>query len=790
MAGMTVGTNERRRGAQSIGAWKAAWQLVMAALAMALTTNAVGQDFLEEPEVAVTEVVFRYAGPKNVAESRLRSFTSTRVGQNFDAGVVDEDVKRLYESGLVQNVQVLGEEVAGGVKVIFEVTTRGTFDTVGFQGNTVFSDRKLATEVKLTAGEILSDAKILTARRNLQEYYRGFGYPDVTVTHRLQDEGEGLTALIFQINEGVKSEVRKIRFEGNQAFADVDLRREMETKQKGIFSFITKSGRIDNQQLQRDLESLREYYQNNGYLRAEIVSEEREPIRDGRVDLVITVNEGIKYNVNEIQFGPMTVFKPEELMPALSLVTGLPYSAKKVNDDRRAIRSYYGSRGYADANISAEVKDAAPGLVNIAYRVNEGKRFRVGRVNITGNDRTKDNVIRREVPLKPGDFFNSVNVETTQKRLENIRYFDGVQVTSDSSSRAGYRDLNIALREGKTGEVNFGAGFSSVDSIVGFINLEQRNFDIRNPWRFTGGGQRFSAQLRLGSERQDFKISLVEPWFLGRKLSLGSELYYQNRFFLSPEYDQQNLGGAVFLRKAVGRRGSLRLEYRLEQIEIDVDSDSSPAFFEEEGTFIRSAIGLTYDYDSRNSIVMPRKGHRATLGLTLGLGGDVETYQFEASGAKHWSLPWDMIFNLRGSVTTVDSYGDGDVPIFDRVFLGGQRDLRGFEFRDLGPRDSTGPDATQEALGGGTAAFVTAEVTFPIFEKVRGAAFVDAGFVNEDAWDFSPENFYANGGLGLRLDIPGVGPLALDYAVPVAVPDDDEEADKGGQFNFYINYQY
>ena len=763
---------------------------MLALLAMGLTPKALGQDFLEEANVKVQQVVFRYNGPKSVAESRLRSFTTTKVGQNFDAGVVDEDVKRLYESGLVQDVQVLGEEVSGGVKVIFEVTTRGAFDTVGFEGNTVFSDRKLAKEVKLTAGEILSDTKILSARRNIQDYYRGYGYPDVTVTHRLQDEGDGVTALIFLVNEGGKSEVRKILFEGNTAFADVELRREMETKQKGIFSFITKSGRIDNQQLGRDLEKVKEFYQNNGYLRAEVLGSERVAVRDGRVDLVIKVNEGGKYLVNQIQFGPMTVFKPAELMPALSLISTDPYSAKKVNDDRRAIRSYYGSRGYADANITAEVRDAGPGLVNIAYRVSEGKRFKVGRVNISGNDKTKDRVIRQEVPMKPGEFFNSVEVETTQKRLENLRYFQGVQVTGDSSSRAGYRDLNIAVQEGKTGEVNFGAGFSSIDSIVGYVNLEQRNFDIRNPWKFTGGGQRFSAQLKLGSERQDFKVSLTEPWFLGRRLSLGGEIYYQNRFFLSPEYDQQNLGAAIFLRKAVGRRSYIRGEYRLENISIDADNDTSQAFMDEDGDFVRSALGLSYVYDSRDSIVIPRKGHKVELGLTLGVGGDVETYTFEASGSKHWSLPLDLIFNLSGSLATVDSYGNGDVPIFDRLFLGGQRDLRGFEFRDLGQRDSIGDNATEEALGGKTSGYISTEITFPIFEKVRGAGFFDAGFVNEDAFDFSPEDLYADAGLGLRLDIPGVGPLALDYAVPVITPSSDDEADQGGQFNFYINYQY
>ena len=782
MAGMTLGTKPSPLGLRL----RTALTLVAAVIGVILSPQAEAQDFLDDASVKVKEVEFRYNGPKRVAESRLRSFTQTKVGQNFDAGVVDEDVKRLYESGLVRDVQVLGDEVPGGVKVIFEVTTQGAFDTVGFEGNSVFSNKKLAKEVKLTAGEILSDAKILAARRNIEEYYRGYGYPDVTVSHRLQDEGDGVTSLIFLVNEGVKSEVNKIRFEGNQAFADVELRREMETKQKGLFSFITKSGRIDNQQLQRDLELLKEFYQNNGYLRADVISADRVPVKDGRVDLVITVVEGGKYIVNQVQFGPMTVFTPEELQPGLSLISGDPYSAKKVNDDRRAVRSYYGSRGYADAAVAAEVKDAGPGLVNLIYRVKEGKQFKVGRVNITGNTKTKDRVIRQELPMKPGENFNSVERETTQKRLQNLRYFQDVQVTGDSSSRAGYRDLNIAVQEGKTGSVNFGAGFSSIDSIVGYVNLEQRNFDIRNPWKFTGGGQRFSAQIRAGAQRQDFKVSLTEPWFLGRRLSLGGEFYYQNRLFLSPEYDQRDFGAAIFLRKAVGRRSYVRAEYRLERITVDVDNDSSAAFLREDGDFVRSALGLSYVYDSRDNIVMPRKGHKVSLGVTLGVGGDVETYTFEASGAKHWSLPLDLIFNLSGSLATVDSYGGNDVPIFDRLFIGGQRNLRGFEFRDLGVRDA----ATQEALGGKTSGHVTTEITFPIIEKIRGATFFDAGFVNADSFNFSPDDVYADAGLGLRLDIPGVGPLALDYAVPVLTPNDDDEADQGGQFNFYINYQY
>jgi outer membrane protein insertion porin family len=407
--------------------------------------------------------------------------------------------------------------------------------------------------------------------------------------------------------------------------------------------------------------------------------------------------------------------------------------------------------------------------------------------------------------MKPGEYFNSVNVETTRKRLDNLNYFEpngGVQVSGATSAQAGYRDVNIMLREKKTGSISFGAGFSSIDNIVGYVNLEQTNFDITNPWNFTGGGQRFAMQMRLGSERRDFKISLTEPWFLGKRLALGGELYYRDLAFLNDNYEQGNVGGAVFLRKPMGRKGYVKAEYRIENIDVDVDTidpvdytgpggipDGVPdpsLFTMEDGRYLRSAIALSYVYDSRDSNILPRQGGRANVGLTLAggaLGGDVDTYTVSASGSKHWSLPWDMIFNLSGAAAVVDAHGGGTVPIFERQFLGGARNLRGFDYRDVGPRDPV----TGDVIGGQTSAYGTAEVTFPIFENIRGAAFVDAGMVSADEWDFGFGELYSDAGLGLRLNLP-FGPLAMDYAIPFQAEDD--AADTGGQFNFYLNYQF
>lgn len=770
-------------------------------MAVSIPIAGLAQEFgpLDLEGRTITDIQFRYRGAKTVPEQRLRANMSVREGQKYRSEVIDEDITNLYESGLVEDVSFLGEPRGdSGLLLIVEVVTRGEVVAFGFVGNTIFSDRKLASETKLKAG-VMSDTAILEARRNIETLYKGYGYPDVLVSHRLRERDQpGRYDLIFVVEEGTKSEVRKILFQGNEAFSDVELRREMETKQKGIFSFITKSGRIDAEQLQRDLRAIEDFYRDNGYRAVRVDVVRREPVKDGRVDLIIPINEGPKYTVQSVSFGPMSVFKPEELRPALSLVGGQVYSQKKLRDDVRMIRSYYGSRGYADAVVTPDMRDVSPGVVAIVYQITEGDRYRVGKVNIQGNTITQDRVIRREVPMKPGEYYNSVDEDTTTRRLRNLNYFDGVQVSGAPSGQQGYRDVNILVNEKKTGTISFGAGFSSIDSIVGYLNLEQTNFDISNPkGGFRGGGQRFSTSVRLGSERRDFKLSLVEPWFMGRRLSLGTELYYRDLLFLSDNYDEGRIGGAVFVRRPWGRKGYVKAEYRLEQVSIDVDRiapvdfdgpgpmpPTPSEFTKEDGEFVRSALALSYVYDSRDSNIIPRQGHRVNLGATLAgglLGGDVDTYTLNAAGSKHWVLPWDIILNVNGAVTVVDAISD-EVPIFEREFLGGARTLRGYEFRDVGPRDPV----TGDVIGGNSSAFGSLEFTFPIVENIRGAAFGDIGFVNEDSWDLAPDQIHSDAGIGLRLNLP-FGPLALDYAVPVQ---GEDEADNGGQFNFYLNYQF
>lgn len=751
----------------------------------------------------VTSVDFRYEGGQGVVdEARLRNYVQLQTGSTYKTDTIDSDIKALYESGFVNDVRVLAEPVGGGVRVVYAVVPREQIVAVGFVGNTIYGDTKLAKASKLKAGGALSDQMILDARNNLENHYRDAGYPDVNITHRVQpsETGQG-TDLIFVIDEGGKNEIRDIRFEGNNTFDQRTLRRQMSVKEKGIFSFFTKAGRFEVEQLDEDLESVLDFYRSKGYLRANSPGIRREPAGDGRVDLVIPINEGEKYTVKGVGFGKMTVFTEDELYPAMTLNGGDPYNSKKMRADMTTIRSYYGSRGYADATVTPDIRDAGPNQVNVIYRVTEGSRYRVGSVNIQGNTKTQDRVIRREVPLKPDDQFNSVELDTTKARLDGLQYFGNVQVNSSPSARGGnYRDVDILVEERRTGSITAGIGFSSIDSVVGFLNLEQSNFDITNPWNFTGGGQRFALDLRIGAERTDFGISLVEPWFLGRQLALGTELFYRDSQFFSDFFEQTNAGMAISLRKPLTEKTSLRAEYRLEQVEIDLDPSvailsansvangglPSPLLLDN-GDYVRSALSLNWVYDSRDALVETREGSKVDIGVHVAgtfLGGDVDNYGMTARGSKYWNLKWDSILSIDGELAVVDATS-GRVPVFDRLFLGGARTLRGFEFRDVGPRDAV----TGEVLGGQSLGFASIEYSVPVIDNVRVATFYDMGFVNADAWDFDPSDYYSNIGVGVRLRLPvSPVPIALDYAFPLESA--DPRADEGGRFQFSLSYEY
>ncbi len=734
----------------------------------------------------ITDIQVKYSGDKTVDAQRIINQMSSSVGTKYNADKLDTDIRKLYKSGLVDNVSISGVNHNSGVKLIANVSTRPILASIAFVGNSKFQNKTLARKSKLVTGKILGASDVLAAKSALKEYYYDFDYPDIKISHSIQKTTKkGYANLVFTIDEGAKNTIKKITFEGNKAFDHNLLLKEIETRKKGLFSFINNNGQIDHNKLAEDVEKIVDFYKNNGYLRASSPGARFTSTKKGKLELIIPINEGVKYSVNSISFANMKQFTPEQLLPTFVLDAGDPYSQSQLREDIITIRAYYGSRGFADVKINPKITNASGNKINIKYDITEGGPSKVGKINISGNAVTKDYVIRREASLKPGKPFNSVELDTIKNRLRSLNYFDPVYVDSTSSSLSGHRDLNIQVKDKQTGSLSFGVAFSSIDSLVGFVGLEQRNFDLFN-WRtFRGGGQQFKINLRAGGETTDIRVSLIEPWFLGKKLEAGVELYYQDLLFLSSEYDLTKGGGAVHLRKAIGKKSSLRAELRWERNEVELEDlglDPNSDFQQFAGEFDRTEFTISYIYDSRNARITARRGHKIDVGLSYSVG-DAETYSIYARGSKYWNFKHDLILNLRGEIATTEAYGSNDlVPIFDRHFLGGSRNLRGFEFNDIGSRDSV----SNEVFGGASTAYFTTELTFPLVDSIRGAVFSDIGSVSEDSFSFL-DDIYADVGVGLRLNLP-IGPLAIDYAVPINSP--DEVADNGGQFNFYISTSF
>ena len=736
----------------------------------------------------VTSIDVRYVGPQTISKDRILVNMKTKVGAPYSETTVEDDIRALYNTGKIQNVRIFGEPEGNGVRVQVILATRALVTEIELAGVESFKPKTIRSRIKFKVPAPADAEKLEEGRQNIVDFYQRKGFPGVDVQLQLvTNEERGTARAVYTVNEGTHGAVKQIQFQGNKAFSDRTLRHQMKTKAQTPIAFFDKSGRLDQAQLQQDLDSIREWYQNHGYIDIAIPEVRQERIAKG-LRLVVVVNEGPQYHVGKVNFAGEQAAKEQSLRALIKMKEGSIYSPKGLKDDAKAIVDGYGAGGFVDVDILPQGTTAGPGVVDLTYNINEGQRSFVERVNIAGNTRTKDKVLRREILILPGDVFNTVRVERSKQRLENLGYFEKVDTYPEDTGIPGRKDLLVQVQEKRTGALNFGAGFSTIESLLGFVELTQGNFDITNWPTFTGGGQKFRARIQYGTEEQNYLLSLVEPYFLDRPLSLGGDLFYREASYLSSIYDQRNYGFSIDARKplpSISPFLSVSLDYRLEEIDIfNVDVLASPVIQQEVGNRLKSQVSTTVLYDTRDSVFLTRHGHRVLFTPYIAggfLGGDTQEYGFNIEGSQYFLLPYDIILTLDGQVSAVDTWGSGDeVPLFDRLFLGGANDLRGFNFRDVSPKDENG-----EPVGGQTAARITIEATVPIIPRVRGAIFYDTGFVNAGAWDFGTQNYVSDAGVGLRLDLP-VGPLKIDYGIPIEAGDNSSD----GKIQFSVGYQF
>jgi outer membrane protein insertion porin family len=543
---------------------------------------------------------------------------------------------------------------------------------------------------------------------------------------------------------------------------------------------------VTEQALEDARQQAEDVYQNQGFLDAQVASPVSEKVGEEKVDMIFKVTEGDSYTTESTAIRGVKLFPENDVLAGSRMKKDMVCGRQAINDAAKDIQDYYGSRGYVDTVVRPLVDPVPgrPGRAVITFDVREGQLAYIRNIVIRGNNETKDKVIRREVLVSPGEILNEVRADRSEARLKNLGYFSEVRHYTEKTDDPGKRDLVYEVKEQRTGNFMVGLGISTVDSIFGYGEVSQSNFDILNWPNFKGAGQKARLGVEYGPRRQTAEVSWTEPWLFNRPLALTVEAYRRMRWF--DQYDEIRSGANVGLSYPVmvGRMG---FRYTLEQVDLD-EVDNGTWFNEDKtsaGTYWKdqetkysgnvNSIGRLYwSTDTRDQAFVPTRGYQSMIfgDLSEGFLGDNEFYRLGASHRQWFTMPWwKHVLSLRGRVETVDAYS-GELPAYESLYLGGPRTIRGVEYRGIGPKIFSTPGGDDySAIGGKSLIMATAEYTIPVFKAVRVAVFTDAGSLGDDAFGGGMNGACISAGVGLRIDIPGF-PIRFDFAKPFITDDD------------------
>jgi outer membrane protein insertion porin family len=748
------------------------------------------------PAYKVGAVTVKFVGTANVNEQVVRANIQVREGGDLDETMLDRDIRALYKTGLFEFIEIKREAVdARTFNLVFEVTPKYRVFAVKYEGNKVIKSRRLEKEVKTVPNTALDERQVKEDSEKLKEFYQKEGFNQVSVSYTIaRDRSTGLGTITFKIREGKKVKIREVRFAGNTHIKAKVLRRQMDTKKYWMFSWLMDSGRFKDDEFQDDLDKLRDFYREHGYLDVEIPEEKivfSYPKPDSLV-IMIAVSEGRRYRIGEITITGNKLHSTLLLKRVASLYAkpGAVFAPSKVDKAVERLEDYYGKDGYLDSRVHVTRR---PNLktndIDLEFKVDESEKFNVESIQIEGNTKTKSVVIIRELVLGPGDVFDLVRMKISKNRLENTRFFDNVDITPQDTNIPGRRDMRVTVKEGRTGTFTFGAGYSSLERATVFAQVQQTNFDLFNSHSlFQGDGEKFSIKVSVGQLSNEAVISFEEPYLFQKTLSLGFSLFREQSSYVSTYYQELQEGGFVNLRKPL--LGLLQgiLTYQYEVIDIyNVSPSASPFIQSYQGLHDVSSIEFEVVRDTRDKIISPTSGNRIDVAATLAggpIGGTDSFYKFEFKGSQNFKVfdTQTQVLELVLYGGVVNNYGGFPaLPYYDAFFLGGPQTLRGFEYYEVSPRDVFG-----EPIGGKTYGMFTAEYSVEIVDPIRAAVFYDVGFVNAAAYDFNPRGYNDDFGFGLRLMVAG-SPLSLDYGIPIK---GDKFNKQGGQFNFSFGTRF
>ncbi|MEP0847148.1 MAG: outer membrane protein assembly factor BamA [Phycisphaerae bacterium] len=783
----------RRSSIRAIDSWRG--PLAVCALALFTATPASAQDRPTDGMV-IRRVDLR--GLEAISEGFVRRVLKTRVGQNYREAQVQDDVRELLRTRKFLNVIADASIEEGQAVVVFTVQEKPTVRSVEVEGNKRFSEDELFKELAFSAGSVLDRFEVNRGRENIERKYREKGYYYATVQVdeemlRLEDR------VVYRVTEGPRVKVRKIVFEGVRAFPEPQLRFKLKTQ---TYFPIFVAGAFDEETADRDALEVQDFYRKEGYLDCRVGYRlDFQDVARTDLHLVFVVDEGLRYQVQEIVVEGNEVFDEERIRSVMQLQPGGFLRDETLQADRKRIEDLYGEIGYVDARIvnmeqPHEFLDQ-PGVVRLRLRINEGAQSRFGRITIRGNPRTKDEVVRRELRFYPGEEYNTVKAREAEKRLTETGLFNRATITP-LEDVDGFREALVEVEEAQAINFIIGVGVSTDSGVIGQLSIENRNFDLFDwprTWgeffrgqAFRGDGQRLRLSAEPGTEVSRFRIDFTEPYFLDRPVRLDTSVYLFERDRES--YDEERIGFLLAFSKRF-ETGLLRnwageIAGRVEGIDINDVRDLAANDIEDvKGNSFLTALKATLAHDTTDSRIVPTKGHRFSMAWEQvgALGGDYDFGRPSLSFAWYKTLQTDALDRKSVLGVRADAaYIVGDAPVFERFYAGGFGSIRGFKFRGITPRAGLFNDK----VGGDFILLAGAEYSVPLYaDNVRGVAFLDMGTVEED---FGIHSWRAAVGFGLRINLNFFGPVPIvfDFGFPIA----EEEEDNNQVFNFSVGASF
>ena len=741
---------------------------------------------------ADTKIVsFEVTGNQTVSADRIMLLVQSKAGRVYSEDILSEDVKRLLATGLFSDVVPGVEEVSDGVKITIQIKENPSIKEIKFTGNKRYNRKLLQGESGLTAGQIYDKTKALEAKDKIADYYRKKGFLFTEVELDVTETSPGQVTLNFKVMEGVIARVTKVSVSGNKSIKRSKIEKVLTIKKRNLLAF--RRGTFKEEALDKDRQQIERIYKKAGFADVKVTDEVKRHKKT--LEVIYTIEEGRRYVLGVVKLSGNLISPEKDLRKSLSQKTGDPYSEETVALDGNNILSFYRDQGYLKCQVEpVAVYNSGTNAVDLTYQIEPGPVIKIEEVDITGNTRTKDKVLRREIKLTPGDRFSGAKLRKSIENLRDLNYFEEVNVQPQEGSAPDKAKLTFDVTEKeRTGNLLFGLGYSTVDELVGFVSLEQANFDWRNPPSFVGGGQNLRVSAEFGGTRQGYSLSFFEPYLNDWPVSFGFDLYSRTKDYSGyGEYSEERVGAALRFGWRISDYWRFNLTPRVENVTIsDIQSDAPPEYLLEEGTNQQNSVTAALIRDTRDSRLRTTTGTNQQLSLKyVGdfLGGDRDFWKTEYEFTFYHPLPKDAVFSAHMLLAYASGLNEEtDLPFYERYFCGGAKTVRGYAERSLGPL-YTGGSFDGVAMGGNLMTVANIEVSKPLYENILSLVlFADAGQTFLDSSTFDLSEIKVGVGVGLRVKVPLFAiPLKLDYGYALdPLPGEDP-----GRVHFTIDYWF